>query len=157
MSGIAPGDLRARVIRPTLIALGLDALAAEELLLGTAAQESGCGSRLVQMSGPALGVWQMEPATHDDIWASFLAFRPELANKLQTFLFTALPKQVQLVGNLYYACAMARVDYFRQAEPLPAPGDLESQAQYYKKHYNSGLGAASVDEYLANAKKAGLG
>lgn len=151
--GISPRDLRVFVIRPALEAIGLAGLPAEELLLGTAQQESGCGTRLVQAGGPALGVWQMEPGTHDDIWENFLQFRPELAGKLSSLLFTALPKAVQLVGNLYYACAMARIQYFRSPAPLPSAGDLPAQAAFYKLAYNTPLGAGSEVEYVAGAKR----
>lgn len=39
--------------------------AAVNLLLGTAAQESEFGKYIRQIRGPALGVFQMEPATFD--------------------------------------------------------------------------------------------
>lgn len=152
MSGIAPNDLRLYVIRPVCTVMGLGGDAVEELLLGTAMQESSCGARIVQNGGPALGVWQMEPATHDDLWTNFLAFRIPLADKVSTFLFTALPKSVQLIGNLYYACAMARVQYFRSPRPIPSAGDIEGQAELYKVAYN-GPGKATTDEYMANAKR----
>ena len=38
------------------------------LKLGTGAIESNCGEFIKQINGPALGIWQMEPKTHDDIW-----------------------------------------------------------------------------------------
>lgn len=151
--GISPQDLRYQIIRPSLEAIGLGGDGAEELLLGTAAQESGCGARLLQVSGPALGLWQMEPGTHADIWANFLVFRKELATRVSTLLVAGLSKQAQLVGNLYYSCAMARVQYLRSPHAVPAPGDLEAQAQLYKVCYNTPGGAASVDEYIANARR----
>lgn len=153
MTGISPDDLRLRVIRPVCIAIGLGGAGVEELLLGTASQESGCGSRIVQNGGPALGVWQMEPATHDDLWTNFLGFRADLAEKVSAFLLPGLPKAVQLIGNLYYACAMARVQYFRSPRPIPSAGDLNGQADIYKLCYNSASGAATIEEYLANAKR----
>jgi hypothetical protein len=64
-------------IGPVLRQLGLDEYrmqAAEELLLGTALQESGLIYRRQLNNGPALGLFQMEPATHDDIWADFLTY-----------------------------------------------------------------------------------
>lgn len=152
MSGILPTDLRLRVIRPVCISLGLDGDAAEELLLGTAAQESGCGARLVQNGGPALGVFQMEPKTHDDIWANFLDFRHEMASKVLGFAVTGIPKTIQLIGNLYYACAMARIQYFRSPKALPDAGDIEGQAQMYCAVYNTILGKATTEEYVRNAK-----
>lgn len=143
------------LIRETLEFLGppLNGAAAEELLLGTAAQESRCGEYVCQLGGgPALGVWQMEPATHEDIWLNFLAFRPELASKLMLLVFRALPKIQQLRGNVYYACAMARIEYLRSPLSLPTAGDLQGQAEFYKKVYNTVGGAATVAEYLHNAK-----
>jgi hypothetical protein len=55
--GIRSYDLRQYVIRPTLQRLGLWSLAAENLLLGTAAQESKLGYYLHQLEGPALGLY----------------------------------------------------------------------------------------------------
>ncbi len=148
-----PGQLRQFVIRPTLIHLGLDSLAAEELLLGTAAQESGCGQWIVQQGGgPALGVWQMEPATHDDIWGNFLRFQPELTTLVSMLVFAEFPKSTQLVGNLYYACAMARLQYYRSPRAMPPAGDLAAQAAFYKAVYNTPAGAATEAEYVKNAK-----
>ena len=150
---IAPSELRALVIAPVCNYLGLGGVVVEELLLATAMQESQCGAHLRQVGGPALGVWQMEPRTHDDIWENFLAFRVPLAAKISTFLFTGLPRVEQLVGNLYYSCAMARVQYYRSPRPLPPAGDLEAQAAYYKIIYNTALGAATTAQYLANARR----
>lgn len=152
MTGISPSDLRNHIIIPAMELLGLGGAGVEELLLATAQQESGCGSRLVQLSGPALGIWQMEPGTHDDIWASFLYFRAPLREKVEALLLPGLSKGQQLVGNLYYACAMARVQYFRSPRPIPSPGDLQAQAELYKIVYN-GPGRATEAEYIANAGK----
>lgn len=151
-TGIDPQDLRQRVIRPVTLALGLGGDAVEELLLGTALQESGCGRRLSQVGGPALGLWQMEPETHDDLWANFLISRSPLAQIVLTWTFTGLPKAIQMIGNLYYACAMARVQYFRSPKAIPAKGDLQAQAEFYKTCYNTPKGAATVEEYIANCK-----
>lgn len=147
---IAPSDLRTYIIKPTLDKLEMGGEAAEELLLGTAAQESACGARLVQLGGPALGLWQMEPQTHDDIWINYLRFRAPLAGAVGGFLFNALPHVSQLVGNLHYACAMARIKYARSSLPLPAAGDLAAQAAVYKQVYNTPAGKATMDEYMRN-------
>lgn len=151
MTGISPQELRERVIRPTLAFLSLGGDAAEELLLGTAMQESRCGAHIVQIGGPALGIWQMEPSTHDDIWTNFLDFRQPLRAKVLNLLMPTFSRTEQLVGNLSYACAMARVQYFRSPRPLPAAGDLAEQASLYKVVYN-GPGKATTDQYIANAR-----
>ena len=71
-----PKQLRELVIRPTLHALGMWSQAAEDLMLGTACQESHCGKyiRQVGCSGNigAFGIWQMEIATARDIYDNYL-------------------------------------------------------------------------------------
>ena len=71
---IKPDDLRERVIRPTLVALAeynplMDTEAAVELLMGTAAQESLLGDHLVQVKGPALGIFKIKPPTPSPLGA----------------------------------------------------------------------------------------
>lgn len=153
---IRPAQLRDDIIVPVLTLLagvtepppgGQEN--AVELLLGTAMQESHCGDYLAQVHGPALGVWQMEPATEVDIWNTFLAFRNPLRAAVRNLVVPAMPRTAQLAGNLYYACAMARVKYMRTKDPMPAAGDLPAQAAFYVKVYNAG-GKATVEEYLGN-------
>ncbi len=62
------------VLEPTLQFMGMHSLAAERLMLGTIAHESQ-GQHLDQrlsgddtVLGPAFGVYQIETATHDDIF-----------------------------------------------------------------------------------------
>ncbi|RFD18931.1 hypothetical protein DY926_13985, partial [Komagataeibacter melaceti] len=71
-AGLNLSDLKARVIAPTLTLIGMGGRAAVNLLAGTALAESGCRRLVQDGGGPALGLWQMEPFTHDDIWKTFL-------------------------------------------------------------------------------------
>ena len=147
---IAPNDLLERIIRPTLGILGIaDHQADEELLLGTAMQESGLGAHLAQLKGPALGIWQMEPASANDIWENYLKFRKQMAANVSSLMLPSIDRSAQLAGNLYYACAMARIEYLRAPEPLPPAGDVAAQADFYLRFYNRG-GKATADEYIAN-------
>lgn len=146
---IDPKQLLERIIRPVLMDLGLWSADAERLVLGTACQESACGRYLVQLgSGPALGIFQMEPATHDDLWRNFLQFRPGIEERVQKLLIGSHPAATQLIGNLYYATAMCRVHYLRDRDPIP--DNLRGQAEYWKRVYNTRLGRGTVDEYLNN-------
>lgn len=150
MSGVNLAQLDSYIIRPVLAAFSApwQSEAARILLLGTAIHESNAGADLVQEGGgPALGVWQMEPFTHDDCWQNFLNFQPGLAAVVQRFQVPDAGAG-QLVYNLAYACAMARVKYIRAAPPLPQPQDFESLADYYKRFYNSTEGAAVVNQAL---------
>ena len=74
--------LRSMVIRPALTKINLWSRSAEELILGTAIVESGLTYLKQHGDGPALGLWQVEPATHEDLYTNFLNYRPELGSKL---------------------------------------------------------------------------
>lgn len=142
------------VIRPALKRLDAHSVAAEMLVLGTACQESRCGQYLKQLGdGPALGIFQMEPATHRDIWENFLAWKLKLKDKL----YSLIPPAAQQAGppdprlmtwNLQYAAAMCRLHYLRVKDPVPLA--VEQQAQYWKTHYNTSQGAGTASEYISN-------
>ena len=83
------------VIQPVLLDLGLYSKAAEELLLGTAIQESRL-KYLVQIGGgPALGVYQMEIATEFDIIKNYSQHKPRLHKKMMAF-----PRYAELYGQI---------------------------------------------------------
>ena len=151
--GIQAKQLRLYAIRPALQTLTLWSPAAEELVLGTFAQESHCGYWLDQADkydrdGPAYGPGQMEKLTHDDCWTNFLVYQKDLANAVRSL--SILQDVEELRWNLLYAAAMTRVHYRRVRAPLPAAGDIRAQAEYWKEYYNTSLGKGTVEEYLTN-------
>ncbi|MEO5364675.1 MAG: hypothetical protein H7838_13810 [Magnetococcus sp. DMHC-8] len=148
MNGLDPQQLRDLVIRPTLQRLDLWSDAAEELVLGTAIQESGLRYLQQLGGGPARGLWQMERPTHDDIWQNFLHGRTKLGlNILGPYV---KPDHARLASDLAYACAMCRVHYLRCPDMLPSAGDIDGQAAYWKAWYNTPLGKGTVEQYIAN-------
>jgi hypothetical protein len=155
MNGISASELQQHVIRPTLQAISLWSDAAEYLLLGTAAQESQLGYYLTQIHGPALGIYQIEPATHADVWQNYLEYQPYLAEKVQTLLspFNTQDKDQALITNLAYSTAIARIIYYRVPQPLPAAYDLPGLAAYWKQYYNTPAGQGTVEEFMANYKE----
>lgn len=140
------------VIRPTLDVIGFGGRAAEELMLGTALQESRLTYLHQLGKGPAKGVFQMEPRTHDDIWANYLSYKNDLAQKILTLSgsMEGLKPAELMCGNMFYAAAMCRVHYLRVPQALPEAGDLDGQAEYWKEYYNTFLGAGTVEEYIEN-------
>ena len=147
--------LRNEIIIPTLDFLGMNSKEAQHLLLGTAAQESHMGRYLVQLGEVAdggLGIYQMEKKTHDDIWENYLVYRPSLAEEICKLLIPAVPKHEQLIGNLYYATAMARLHYRRVTDPLPDV-NIVNISEYWKKHYNTHLGKGTVEEFERNYRR----
>lgn len=141
------------IIQPTLRHLGLWSLAAEELLLGTALMESNLIHRR-QIGGPARGFFQMEPATHNDIWENFLKHRTKLADRVKEVLTSERDDRlVELEVNDKYACAMARIHYLRVSAPLPQTGDVARMAAYWKLYYNTLRGRGEVPEYIRRWKE----
>lgn len=142
-------------IRPTLQSIGLHTPAAEQLLLGTAMQESNLVHRRQLGNGPARGYFQMEPATHNDIWNNYLAFKPTLGAKIASLLSAPTADRIgELEHNDRYACAMARAHYHRVPAALPAEGDIVGMAHYWKRYYNTVLGAGKPEEFLTKWRKA---
>jgi hypothetical protein len=136
-------------IRPALTTLAAGGLAAEQLLLGTGIQESLLIHRQQLGGGPALGLFQMESATHDDCWKNFLKFNKGLADKVrQTLNPGQKPQAATMKLNDRYAAAMCRVHYMRVSAALPAANDIEGMANYWKENYNTPLGAGTPEEFL---------
>ena len=120
--GICAKELRLLVIRPTLKHLDLWSPTAENLLLGTAAQESGLGYFLQTKNQRALGIYQITPRMHRLIWDKFLAHQPELASKVRGLASQReflLHPHAELATNLAYATAVAMMVYLRAGRTLP--------------------------------------
>lgn len=156
---LSPRHLKLFVVEPVLAHLsgpdapGIGSAAAAELVLGTAAQEShlraldqitGAGDRTL---GPAYGLFQIEPRTHDDIWKNYLAHRPALARRVAALRGEWPDPVVQLATNLAYAAAMARLVYYRSPVKLAAPGDVAGHARVWKQVYNTHLGKGTEAQF----------
>lgn len=152
MMPINTNQLRTYIINPALEGVGLYSAAASRLLLGTCAQESAMGTYLHQMNGPALGIYQMEPNTHDDIWHNYIDYRTELSDEIQD-LVGVIPHPDLMIHNLKYATIMARLHYYRVAEPLPDKDDVEGLAKYWKKYYNTEMGRGTTREFITNYER----
>ena len=139
------------IIKPALRYMGgnYDSKDARFLLLCTAAIESKCGYYIKQIKGPALGAWQMEPETHDDIWGNCDALRkgdiPICVNSLR--LSTAVSPHDNLVASPMYACAMARLKYSMDSASLPKHDNFREVYNYYKRIYNTPAGASTYEKF----------
>jgi len=148
-------QFRQYIVRPVLEYLDLYSEAAENLLIGTALTESQLKYLQQLNGGPAMGLYQCEPATHDDIWDNFLVFRETLASKVRNLAsqrFLTHPHN-ELQGNLFYATAVCRTHYFRVKEALPDADDLIGLAGYWKKYYNTEHGKGTVDQFYMSYRR----
>jgi hypothetical protein len=114
---------------------------------GTTKESDGC-TYVVQLDGgPAVGFYQMEPNTHDDIWTNFLDYEPILSHAMYSVIgreTVGVGSADEMIGDLIYATLMCRVDYYRNklAAPLNTAIGL---ATYWKDVYNTAGGAGQVD------------
>ncbi len=153
-------QFRTEIVSPVLKHLEMYSAAAENLLVGTMLAESEIDGEtyLKQMGdGPALGVYQMETATHNDLFSNYLNVRPDMRAGVMGFALrdNVVMGSEELPGNLFYATAMARVHYWRRPEPLPASTDLEGLAAYWKKWWNTELGAGRVEHFIEMYRRHG--
>lgn len=149
-----PTQLCDYIIKPTLTHLNLYSEDSTMLLLGTACAESHCGKYISQVgSDVAKGIYQMETATAEDIIENYLLYRNELYDRVMDLYIKELSFNENLRGNLFFATAMTRIHYYRVPESIP--GDLEGQATYWKKYYNTELGAGTVEGYIEKYNKYG--
>jgi len=125
--------------------------AAVELLIGTALIESnlmllkqGLENRY-DGRGVALGLYQIEPATHHDIWLHYLSARP----KISTYISASGKRpDSDLITDLKYATKIARTIYWRSPLPLPKVNDIEGLAKYWKKVYNTTSGKGDAKRFV---------
>lgn len=145
--GLDVGQVRTLVIRPVLREIGLWSPTAENLVLGTGITESRLKYVKQLGTGPALGIFQMEPFTHNDIWRTSLWGKPMgtvIGNLIRPFTGIA-PSPLHLITNLAYAAAMCRAHYWRILAPLPENNAM-ALAKYWKQYYNTPLGAGTVEK-----------
>ena len=143
-------QLREFIIKPSLHDLVLYSEGAVELMMFTCAVESLGGTYLKQVKGPALGIYQMEPDTYNDIWQNFIKSKHSLMMMLlSNFQVTFMPPEDRIVYDLRFATAMTRIHYQRVLEAIPDASDVVGLWNYYKKHYNCLNGAAVKDEAIA--------
>lgn len=157
LTGLDPRQFRDLIVRPVLSLLSLPSpLTSELLLMGTAAQESRFRYLKQLGSGPALGLFQMEPATFRDLWDR-VVLRTSIGRDVQAFLVPGVDPLSQLVWNLHFSCAMCRLHYFvrdfvmpkdpSSSLSLPSPLVL---GRIWKQHYNTEKGKGTVEEFIHN-------
>jgi hypothetical protein len=136
--GIYVNDLRELVIRPTLLALDIWSPTAENLLLGTAAQESDLGFRMQSDKDCGLGIYFISARAHTQVWDKYLVTDPELASRVRGLAsqqqFLKNPHS-ELVINLSYATAIAWMIYKRQQIVLTDNPSAHELARYWLHYY----------------------
>lgn len=129
-------DLRHLVIRDTLNYLNDWSLSAENLLLGTAAQETGLGG---WHRGRRVGLYHITPAMHRAVWDKYLVHYPNLASEVRGMAgqnsFLRAPHG-ELITNLKYATAIAWMVYRRSGQELPNAHDPVELGKFWHRYFH---------------------
>lgn len=137
------------VIIPTLDempkGLSAEAVLAIQMIV---AHESTGGTYIAQTKGPALGIIQMEPVTHDSTWDHgdsiwVNAVKLGIITRAQKLL-RKRPDASRLIYDLRYNVFMARQRLFMFKESFPV--DIDDMSFYLKENWN-GPGEATPDKY----------
>lgn len=120
-----------------------DALA---LVMRTGMAESGYRHLRQMNDGPAIGFWQVELATAEDTMDNYVRYRPKYEKVLSDLGLGDL--EFSLLSNIGIQVAFCRLKYLRDKDPIPCWTDLHDQAVYWKRVYNTELGAGTVKHFL---------
>ena len=157
-----PEQLLELIITPTHKYMGgnYQSDSADLLSLCTAAIESDCGYYIKQVNGPALGIWQMEPNTHTDIWKNCDAINNgEVISEVVDWELNGTDdSEEDLIYSPKYACAMARLKYSMDSDQLPkVTGNRKEDERalwlYYKRVYNTELGKSTFAKWQVKMEK----
>lgn len=133
-----------------------------KLLIETAAYESDGGAVIKQVGGPALGVYQIEPSTHDYIVRKWLHTeeskevfqKSNLRNVVDGWYVQAPPgtNRYNLKKNIHYQTTIAFLVYYHRVGGWPDLSTVESRAKIYKTYYNTPKGKGKKKKYIEAAK-----
>ena len=121
---------------------------AVDLVYKTGNAETGYRHLKQMGGGPAIGFWQVEPATLIDIIDNYVKYRPELEKRLKSLGFSKIGIETRVMSNIALQAVFCRLKYKRDKYALPKSSDLEAQARYWKRVYNTHLGKGTITHFM---------
>ena len=79
---------------------------------------------------------------------NYVKFRPKLGIALKSLGFDSRDIEVRVMSNIALQAVFCRLKYKRDKYPLPLIGDLEGQAKYWKRVYNTKLGKGTIEHFM---------
>ena len=122
---------------------------AVELLLETAAAETGMGSVRDRTTGAGMGLTQFDQLPFEDIKRRSMSKRYAIEETLKIDI--SLVAWYDLRYNAFLSLLFTRLHYRLRPEPIPAT--REGRAEYWKQHYNTYAGAGTVSHYIAMCER----
>jgi hypothetical protein len=136
-----------KIIKYVLGKIDMDSEDARAMIFATGKAESGYRV-LEQMGGPAVGFFQVEPATAQDVWDNYVFYRPQIKTDLYALGLDDGDLKHSIMSSIALQVAFARLQYRRFKDPLPKSDNKEAQAKYWKKFYNTELGRGTIEHFL---------
>ena len=137
------------LIKWTLNRINMYSEDAASLIYRTGQAESGYRILRQYGQGPAIGFFQLEPATMNDIIDNYVDYRPQIKTDLYSLGYDDSDgAELRVMGNIHLQIAFCRLKYRRDKHPIPKTSDIIAQAEYWKRVYNSHLGKGTVEHFL---------
>jgi hypothetical protein len=141
------------IVRPvlTLMATCKPALAqgcSVALVLGTGLVESNYEWLQQEDYGPALGPWEVEELTYNDMINRVVPSIIGMEDVIQSLSLAGANGAAgfgTLAGNWYLGAAICRLKYWSYWDALPVPGSAVQLATLHKSWYNTSGGAADIN------------
>ena len=121
---------------------------AADLIFKKGMSETGYKAIKQYGGGPALGFWQVEPATINDTIENYVKYRSKLEKLLISLGYDETHSEIRVMSNIALQVAFCRLKYRRDKNALPKACDLKGQAEYWKRVYNSHLGKGTIKHFM---------
>lgn len=131
---------------------------ARAMLLRVAAAESELMWLEQHGGGPARSWWQIEPASAQDVLRRAPRGLLEMLVEMAGVSHRNLQRDISetLRWNPFAACALARAYWWLDPHPMPPWQDIEAQGAAYKRYWNTHIGAATVEGFIAKCHETGV-
>lgn len=154
---ISNRQFRKYIVQPACRCIDAYSREAEEILIATMAHESLGGTYLVQetaegnrVKGGAISFFQIQENAYDDV-IEFAKVRPKYIQFIRDMNCNGWVYETML-HDIFYSAIIARFNYMRFPEPLPAADDINAIWEYYSKYWNRG-GKAKKDDFILHYRQ----
>jgi len=137
-----------KIINWSLNNLNMNSEDASALVYRTGMAESGYRHLSQMGSGPAVGFFQVEPATIDDTWNNYAVYRKPIMDILKDMGYDPEDSRMRVMSSIALQAAFCRLKYRRDRLAIPPADDVYAQAAYWKRVYNTVLGKGSVEHFI---------
>jgi hypothetical protein len=115
-----------------------------ELLAETMCVESDAGQYNTQWGGgPALGIYQMEPSTYQDLNDNYIKYNPQLWEQYDADDDLMDPCYATLIAYIQYTRLRGHYDIETRAD----------RAELWKDKWNTHLGKGTIKQYIDKSNK----